>query len=111
MAVVSIVVSADGGIRETFRDPSGTKQRLSQVRRVFRHFGCSWHDGRRVHCSRTHLAGTRFQTTVAVFQPLAALRHSIAMGRTGKMPAFGERLDETQIRLLVALLSRNSSQE
>ncbi|MCH8250787.1 MAG: cytochrome-c oxidase, cbb3-type subunit III [Proteobacteria bacterium] len=41
----------------------------------------------------------------------SALQHSIAIGRTGEMPAFGERLDETQIRLLVALLTQNSSQE
>jgi len=34
---------------------------------------------------------------------------TIAIGRNGEMPAFGERLDETQIRLLVALLMRNSS--
>ena len=35
-----------------------------------------------------------------------AIRHSIAMGRHGEMPPFGERLDDTQIRLLVALLTR-----
>jgi cytochrome c oxidase cbb3-type subunit 3 len=34
-----------------------------------------------------------------------ALTHSIANGRSGQMPAFGERLDDTQIRLLVALLT------
>ena len=34
-----------------------------------------------------------------------AIRHSIAFGRNGQMPAFGERLDDTQIRLLVALLT------
>ena len=34
-----------------------------------------------------------------------AIRHSIAVGRNGQMPAFGERLDDTQIRLLVALLT------
>ena len=34
-----------------------------------------------------------------------AIRHSIAVGRNGKMPAFGERLDDTQIRLLVALIT------
>ena len=39
----------------------------------------------------------------------AALRESIATGRTGEMPAFGERLDDTQIRLLVALLTRYAS--
>lgn len=33
-----------------------------------------------------------------------AIRTSIAEGRTGVMPAFGERLDDTQIRLLVAWL-------
>jgi cytochrome c oxidase cbb3-type subunit 3 len=33
-----------------------------------------------------------------------ALAHSIAVGRAGLMPAFGERLDDTQVRLLVALL-------
>ena len=37
-----------------------------------------------------------------------ALQRSIAIGRSGEMPAFGERLDETQIRLLVALLTRDS---
>ncbi len=35
-----------------------------------------------------------------------ALRESIANGRNGEMPAFGGRLDATQIRLLVALLTR-----
>lgn len=35
-----------------------------------------------------------------------ALRHSIAIGRNGEMPAFGERLDDTQIKLLVALLTQ-----
>lgn len=34
-----------------------------------------------------------------------AIRNSIANGRTGEMPAFGERLDDTQIRLLVAWLT------
>jgi cytochrome c oxidase cbb3-type subunit 3 len=32
---------------------------------------------------------------------------SIANGRSGVMPAFGERLDDTQIRLLLALLTEN----
>jgi len=36
------------------------------------------------------------------------LVHSIAIGRAGVMPAFGERLDDTQVRLLIALLSRSS---
>lgn len=36
----------------------------------------------------------------------AAVRESIATGRNGQMPAFGERLDDTQIRLLVAWLTR-----
>jgi cytochrome c oxidase cbb3-type subunit 3 len=36
----------------------------------------------------------------------AALHESIANGRNGEMPAFGERLDDTQIRLLLALLTR-----
>ena len=34
----------------------------------------------------------------------AEVVESIANGRTGVMPAFGTRLDETQIRLLVAWL-------
>lgn len=38
----------------------------------------------------------------------AVLQSTIANGRSGEMPAFGERLDETQIRLLVALLSQNA---
>lgn len=36
-----------------------------------------------------------------------ALRHSVALGRNGVMPAFGERLDDTQIKLLVALLTQD----
>lgn len=39
----------------------------------------------------------------------AALEHSIAIGRNGVMPAFGERLDDMQIRLLVAWLTRAQS--
>jgi cytochrome c oxidase cbb3-type subunit 3 len=35
-----------------------------------------------------------------------AVHHSIAEGRTGEMPAFDVRLDDTQIKLLVALLSK-----
>jgi cytochrome c oxidase cbb3-type subunit 3 len=38
-----------------------------------------------------------------------AVRHSIAEGRTGEMPAFDVRLDDTQIKLLVALLSKPTS--
>jgi cytochrome c oxidase cbb3-type subunit 3 len=34
-----------------------------------------------------------------------AVRHSIALGRTGQMPAFGARLDAVQIKLLVAWLA------
>ena len=40
-----------------------------------------------------------------------AVTESIAKGRLGVMPAFGGRLDETQIRLLVALLTVNSDPE
>lgn len=36
---------------------------------------------------------------------IEAIRHSVAVGRSGQMPAFGDRLDDTQIRLLVALLA------
>ena len=36
----------------------------------------------------------------------AAVEHSIREGRTGVMPAFGNRLDDMQIRLLVAWLTR-----
>jgi cytochrome c oxidase cbb3-type subunit 3 len=32
------------------------------------------------------------------------VRASIAEGRNGQMPAFGERLDETQVKLLAAWL-------
>ena len=39
---------------------------------------------------------------------IEAVRHSIAAGRNGQMPAFGERLDDTQIKLLVALLTTPS---
>ena len=35
-----------------------------------------------------------------------ALVHSIAIGRAGEMPAFGERLDDAQVKMLVALLTR-----
>jgi cytochrome c oxidase cbb3-type subunit 3 len=40
-----------------------------------------------------------------------AVTESIATGRLGVMPAFGERLDDTQIRLLVALLTVNIEPE
>jgi len=39
------------------------------------------------------------------------LRTTIALGRSGIMPPFGERLDDTQVRLLVALLSQESPQK
>lgn len=38
----------------------------------------------------------------------AAIRQSIELGRSGQMPAFAERLDDTQIKLLVALLLKNA---
>jgi cytochrome c oxidase cbb3-type subunit 3 len=38
---------------------------------------------------------------------VAAVTESIANGRSGVMPAFGERLDDTQIKLLIALLTEN----
>lgn len=38
-----------------------------------------------------------------------AVRNSIALGRTGEMPAFGTRLDTVQIKLLVAWLAPNES--
>ena len=34
-----------------------------------------------------------------------SVRHSIAVGRTGIMPAFAGRLDDTQVRMLVAWLT------
>ena len=39
----------------------------------------------------------------------AALEESVRNGRSGEMPAFGERLDDLQIRLLVAWLSREGA--
>ncbi len=36
-----------------------------------------------------------------------ALIHSVAVGRAGVMPPFGERLDDTQLKLLVALLTQS----
>ena len=39
----------------------------------------------------------------------AALEESIRNGRSGEMPAFGERLDDLQIRLLVAWLTKGSA--
>ena len=39
----------------------------------------------------------------------AALQQTIALGRSGQMPAFGERLDDTQVRLLVMLLTQNTA--
>lgn len=35
-----------------------------------------------------------------------AIAHSISVGRSGEMPAFDERLNDVQIKLLVALLAR-----
>jgi cytochrome c oxidase cbb3-type subunit 3 len=40
-----------------------------------------------------------------------AVTESIANGRRGVMPAFGDRLDDTQIKLLVALLTVNIDSE
>ena len=37
---------------------------------------------------------------------LEDVRHSIALGRNGFMPAFDDRLDDTQIRMLIAWLTR-----
>jgi cytochrome c oxidase cbb3-type subunit 3 len=37
-----------------------------------------------------------------------AVAESVANGRNGVMPAFGERLDDTQIRLLLALLTEHT---
>lgn len=34
------------------------------------------------------------------------IRHSISAGRNGKMPAFGEKLDDLQVKLLIAWLTR-----
>lgn len=42
---------------------------------------------------------------------IEAVTESIANGRAGVMPAFGERLDDTQIKLLVALLTANINAE
>lgn len=39
---------------------------------------------------------------------LQTIRRTIRFGRNGQMPAFGERLDDTQIHLLVAWLTRNN---
>jgi cytochrome c oxidase cbb3-type subunit 3 len=39
----------------------------------------------------------------------AQISHSINLGRSGVMPAFGDRLDDVQIRMLMAWLSRNSA--
>lgn len=39
----------------------------------------------------------------------AAVRESIALGRTGVMPAFGDRLDNAQIKLLTAWLASNTA--
>lgn len=41
----------------------------------------------------------------------AALHESIGKGRNGQMPAFGQRLDDTQIRLLLAWLTRPANSQ
>ena len=38
-----------------------------------------------------------------------ALYQTIAFGRTGIMPAFDQRLDDVQIRMLVAWIKKNKS--
>jgi cytochrome c oxidase cbb3-type subunit 3 len=38
----------------------------------------------------------------------AAVRESIALGRTGVMPPFGERLDTTEVKLLTAWLANGA---
>lgn len=40
-----------------------------------------------------------------------AVTRTVLWGRTGVMPAFGERLSDTQIKLLVAWLTRDTSQD
>jgi cytochrome c oxidase cbb3-type subunit 3 len=40
---------------------------------------------------------------------LASIRATIADGRQGQMPGFGERLDETQIKLLTVWLSSRAA--
>jgi len=39
----------------------------------------------------------------------AQLRHSISVGRNGVMPAFGKRLNDAQIQLLVAWLAKQNA--
>jgi cytochrome c oxidase cbb3-type subunit 3 len=41
---------------------------------------------------------------------LEAIKHTLRAGRNGKMPAFGEQLDEDKIRLLTAYVYSLSNQ-
>ena len=38
---------------------------------------------------------------------LSAISHTITEGRNGEMPAFGDRLDDVQIKMLIAWLTKN----
>ena len=70
----------------------------------------------RLYCSACHgtdgsgntlLGAPNLKDGVSLYgSSVQAIRQSIAKGRNGEMPAFGERLDDTQIRLLVAWLTR-----
>ena len=84
------------------------------------HFGTQDHPGRIQYdqfCSACHgvdgvgnpvLGASNLVDDVSLYGSSdEAVAYSIAIGRTGEMPAFGTRLDDTQIRLLVALLTRD----
>ena len=48
---------------------------------------------------------------VALRRLAAAVRESIALGRMGVMPAFGERLDSAQLKMVIAWLGARSGNE
>ena len=78
--------------------------------------GAAGEEAYRTYCSACHgasgegveaLGGPALNDDVWLYGDAPAhVRESIANGRNGQMPAFGQRLDPTQLRLLAAWLTR-----
>lgn len=94
-------------------------QLVAEYLRVFNTASASNHAGKPIYdqnCTACHgVDGTGnvflgapnvVDTTWLYGNTDAAIHDSIAFGRNGVMPAFDERLDDAQIRLLVAMLAR-----
>jgi cytochrome c oxidase cbb3-type subunit 3 len=87
---------------------SGTPAPESEAATAYRNFcsACHGADG----AGMTLLGAPALNDDVWLYGgSTAAVRESIARGRTGVMPAFGERLDGAQIKLLTAWLASSEA--